>query len=225
MAKRMKRGPQEPALVHLDGGLCVNFVNTASARRKPLESYADLLAWGRQSGVLELADAERLSRGAAERPADAEAVLARARELRVSLKRIYLALASRKAPPAADLETLNAALQAALPNRCLTPWEDGCRWTWGGRDADDRDRMLWPVLLDAADVLTSKYRGKVRQCAGKGCDLLFVDRTAGSPRKWCTMKSCGARVKARRHYHKVIKPMNERSKADRRKREMGRWRS
>ena len=53
MAKRKRRKPApKPKLVRQDGALCVTFVNTANARRKTLKSYADLLAWGQQSGVL-----------------------------------------------------------------------------------------------------------------------------------------------------------------------------
>ena len=75
MAKRKGRQPSnEPALVRQDGALFVNFVNTASARRKSVKAYADLIAWGLGSGVVGTADAQRLERAAGERPADAEAV-------------------------------------------------------------------------------------------------------------------------------------------------------
>ncbi len=77
MAKRRKRRPaDQPDLVRHDGGLCSNFVNTASGKRPPIRSYGDLLLWGQRSGVLGAADAQRLERQARERPADAEAVFA-----------------------------------------------------------------------------------------------------------------------------------------------------
>ena len=60
--------------------------------------------------------------------------------------------------------------------------------------------------MSITEVLTSKYRRQVRQCGGEGCDLLFVDRTPGSPRKWCEIKVCGQRVRAHKHYHYKVKP-------------------
>jgi predicted RNA-binding Zn ribbon-like protein len=41
----------------------------------------------------------------------------------------------------------------------------------------------------------------IRQCADvRGCGVLFLDRTRNRSRRWCSMKSCGNRAKAQRHY-------------------------
>ncbi|MCP3959093.1 MAG: hypothetical protein GY719_14680, partial [bacterium] len=80
----------------------------------------------------------------------------------------------------------------------------------GDPDGDNLDRMLWPVASSAGDLLSTKHHRNVRQCAGEGCDLLFVDRSGGSPRKWCSMRACGNKVKSLRHYHRSIKPEKER---------------
>ncbi len=80
-----KRKPRLPEIVRQDGSLCVHFVNTASGKRPALRAYADLLIWGQRAEVLGSADAQRLERAAAERPADAEAALVRALELRSRL--------------------------------------------------------------------------------------------------------------------------------------------
>lgn len=205
---RLLPGARQPKLVSLDGGLCVTFVNTASEKRRRLETYAELLEWGQVNGVLAADDVERLSRQAGERPTNAEAVVAEAEKVRSSIERILLALAERRQPAAADLEELNAAL-AALPHQCLTRDADDYRWSWSDRGGDDLDRVLWPVVFSAADVLTSKSRFKVRQCDGEDCDLLFVDHTPGSPRRWCSQKSCGSRASSRRHYQRRLRPLNQ----------------
>jgi predicted RNA-binding Zn ribbon-like protein len=36
-----------------------------------------------------------------------------------------------------------------------------------------------------------------------GCGWLFVDESRNGSRRWCSMKDCGNRAKARRHYRKV----------------------
>ncbi len=203
--RRLLPGAIQPKLVTHDGGLCAVLVNTASKKRRSLETYADLLAWGQENGVLELADADRLARAARERPADADAAFARAQELRACLERILVRLVDRHPPATADIDTLNAALSTARSKQVLRRHDNSYQWTWGGRDDDDFDRMLWPVLASASDVLTSKSLFRVRRCAGEDCDLLFVDRTSGLPRKWCSMNSCGSRVSSRKHYRARVK--------------------
>jgi predicted RNA-binding Zn ribbon-like protein len=40
-------------------------------------------------------------------------------------------------------------------------------------------------------------------CASEDCAWLFLDKTKNKRRRWCDMKICGNRVKARRHYERV----------------------
>lgn len=207
-----KRKLQLPEIVRQDGGLCTHFVNTASAQRPGLGSYADLLIWGQRAEVLGSADAQRLERAATERPADAEAALAEARELRACLLRILLALAGRRNPAVADLDAVASALGAARSAHRFVPAADGGYLLgWGDRGGDDFDRMLWPVLASAVEVLSPDGYRRVGQCAAEDCTLLFVDRSPGSPRKWC--RRCGARARSRKHYHRVIKPRRQEIKA------------
>ncbi len=97
--RRSTRKSPVPEAVRLDGALCMTFVNTASRKRRGVDTYAALLAWGQHSGALSAADAERLERTADERPTAAEAVVRQARELRACLRRVLLAVAARRTPP------------------------------------------------------------------------------------------------------------------------------
>lgn len=206
------KGKQEPELVRRDGGLCVTFVNSASAKRRSFQTYAELLAWGHSHGAVTSAEVERLERLAAERPADAEAVAGRALELRDCCERTLRGLIRRRGPSEADVERLHAELLAVRSAERWVRSGLGCRWVLGDRGGDDLDRMLWPVATSMAEVLSTKYCHKVRECAGEGCNLLFVDRAPGSPRKWCSMKACGNKVKSRRDYHRRVKPERERAR-------------
>lgn len=203
MAKR-KSNPL-PAFVRHDGGLCAHFVNTDSRKRASIGSYADLLDWGQRAGALSSSDAQRLERAAAERPADAEAALGQARELRNRLERILLALARRQRPAAADLAALSEARGRVLAAQRLAPAAGG-GWVmdWGDRDGDDLDRMLWPVVLSAVETLSPKYYRKVCRCAAEDCDLILVDRSPGRTRRMC--RRCGARSRSRKYYRNTVKP-------------------
>ncbi len=203
MAKR--KTSKQPELVRQDGGLCPHFVNTANARRRSIRSYADLLDWGQRAGALTSSDAQRLARAAEEAPAEAEAVLGRAQELRQLLERILLALLQHQGPAAADLEALSAARGEVLAAQRLGPAAAG-GWLpfWGDRGGDDLDRMLWPVVLSAVETLSPKWYRKVRRCAGEACDLFLVDRSPGRARTMC--RRCGARSRSHKHYHRKVKP-------------------
>ena len=121
-------------------------------------------------------------------------------------------------PAAADLAALNAALRPVLAVRHLAPGDRGFEWVWNDGEAcdgRDLDRVLWSVLLSVAEVLTSDDHLYVRQCAGRDCELLFVDRTPGRHRRWCSRKRCGDRARAFGHYHREVKPQRLRRKARR----------
>ncbi len=206
MKKRRKSPPRKPELVRRDGALCAAFVNTASLKRRPLVTWQDLLAWARQCGVVGSGEAEELARVAAERPAEAAIAVQVTRALRDRLERILVALAAGERPDPADIAALNVHLAAA--SRTLAPAASGYRWV-RNHPGGPLERLLWPVLRSAAEVLASKYHRRVRRCGGHGCDLLFVDCSPGSPRKWCSRESCGDRARSRRRYYATIRPRRE----------------
>jgi predicted RNA-binding Zn ribbon-like protein len=121
--------------------------------------------------------------------------------LREAIYRIFSAIADHRTPEETDFAVLNTVLRKALSRLQLRPSADGFEWAWI-LDEDDFDRMLWPIVRSAADLLTSGDLGKVRQCAREGCDWLFVDASKNHSRRWCSMNLCGSRAKARRYYQR-----------------------
>ena len=66
---------------------------------------------------------------------------------------------------------------------------------------------LWPVAIDAWDLLTEPELAQVRQCpvdAG-GCGWLFLDTSRAGNRRWCDMRTCGNRAKVRAHYSRTAR--------------------
>jgi predicted RNA-binding Zn ribbon-like protein len=184
--------------------LCLNFANTLDNRltAHPLErltSYRDLVAWGRERGILTEPEAERLRQEAERRPVEAASTLARAIVLREALYRIFSAVAGKRPPEPADMTTLNIALAGALAVLHVVAADHGFAWAWS-RGAEGLDRVLWPVVLSAVNLLTSDELGAVRECAAANCGWLFLDTTRNRSRRWCDMTVCGNRAKARRHY-------------------------
>ena len=201
----------------LGGRLCLDFVNTADSRGADyvvelLLSYRDLVEWGRHAGALAPEEAARLL-AAGERHPDAEAeTVAMAIALREALYRVFLAAMEGRAAPPDDLRMVNAALGRALGRARLIGDATGYEWAWAGDDEDHDDdggepnaaldRMLWPVLRSAADLLASADLRRVGACANERCGWLFLDTSRNHSRRWCAMEDCGNRAKARRHYRR-----------------------
>jgi predicted RNA-binding Zn ribbon-like protein len=194
------------------GQLCLDFINTVDWRlRDPptelLTSYADLVAWGRYvdalyGNVLPGREAKELLRVASRRPELARATLSEALALREALYRLFRTLARQTAPSPADLAVLNAALEHAMAHTRIAATDAGYAWDWE-RDEGALDRMLWPVVRSAADVLTAEDLSRLRECEGEGCGWLFYDASKNRSRRWCAMRGCGNRAKARRHYQRT----------------------
>jgi predicted RNA-binding Zn ribbon-like protein len=188
-----------------DGGhLALNFVNSLGGLRdrepktsdELLHDYGDLLTWARFMGTLDDEAAERLARRARRRPAEADATLQRALELRALLDRTFRSLAEGGQPARADLDTLRDEAAAAIANGELEAGDAGFHWGWP--DTDALEAPLWPLSCAAVELLTDGPLARLRACAR--CRWLFLDESKNRSRRWCSMEGCGNRVKMRRHY-------------------------
>jgi predicted RNA-binding Zn ribbon-like protein len=212
-----RQSPAPPSFDLSGGALCLDFTNTWSDRGRPetekLCRYHDLLGFAQQAGLLTSAEETRLAGRAERHPRAAAAALALGRDLREDLYRILSAIAASRAPAAADLARLNAALPEALSHLRLERRGTGLAWTWAALDAPEAplDAPLWPILRSAAELLTSEERRQVRECAGGACTWLFLDRSRNRSRRWCSMETCGNRAKAKRHYHRRCESGESRS--------------
>ncbi len=199
---------------HLIGGaLCLDFVNTvdprhASRRREYLDSYPTLVAWGGHAGVIDADQGERLSEAAAVQPAEAGRVLSRAIRLREALYPLLSQAGSRRRPARDDLGVLQAEVTGALA-RFRVAWSPaGFGWEWD-QASSGLDRMLWPVAWSAAELLLRGPLERIRECPGQDtCGWLFLDLSKNASRRWCDMRVCGNRAKARRHYERTLTPAN-----------------
>lgn len=179
------------------GDVAMDFVNTASARtgeqlKERLRTYGDLVTWAERVELVGARRATRLRRAAAAHPGEAAAVLERARELREVIYRLF----ASERPAPGDLDALGAAAGRAAAERRLEPGEGG--YVFGWPESDALEQLLWPVALSAAELLTSEERTRVKECGADACNWLFLDRSRNRSRRWCDMRECGNRAKARR---------------------------
>ena len=61
------------------------------------------------------------------------------------------------------------------------------------------DALLLPIAKAMAELVCSEDFTHVKACQGHACTLLFIDRTRGHARRWCSMAVCGNRAKQAAH--------------------------
>jgi predicted RNA-binding Zn ribbon-like protein len=176
--------------------------NRANERRKELlTDYARLAQWAEGAKVIPGKTADRLQRLASEAPGRTESALRHAIQLREAIHTIFSAVTERRAIPIPALFELNAAVQRASEHSQIVHTNRRFVWEWMHPESS-LDSMLWPVARAASELLTSEDLVYVRRCASESCGWLFLDKTKNHRRRWCEMKTCGNRDKARRYYQR-----------------------
>lgn len=188
------------------GRLCLDFVNTATARgraehRDYLASFDALVAWGRHAGAISTAQMRILAHAASKAPKAAADALDFSVRLRESIYRLLQSVCGGGRPTGPDLSVLNGALQAAGSRRTVERGTRGLQWGWEF-DPKDLRTMLWPVVNSTTELLTAPDVARVRQCAREACQWMFLDLSKNGSRRWCSMALCGSRVKSQRFYHR-----------------------
>lgn len=185
------------------GHAALDLVNSLGDRfaGRPVErltDYGTLLAFAVQSGLLDAARARQLARTA---PVVAESVLRAVRQLREALAGALYAHLGGRAMPAADLGVLERHFARAARHRELRWRGSRGRGSLGwdfGRFARRAELPLWLLALSAAELVTSDSLARVSSCGADSCRWLFLDTSRNHTRRWCDMKVCGNRMKARR---------------------------
>jgi predicted RNA-binding Zn ribbon-like protein len=77
--------------------------------------------------------------------------------------------------------------------------DDGLSWTVDVGDGQ-------PVVVEAViawDELQRSKPGRLRPCANDECGLFLLDQSKSNSARWCSMATCGNKLKARRHYQRT----------------------
>jgi predicted RNA-binding Zn ribbon-like protein len=172
-----------------------------------LASGEDLLAWIKQAGLVPDDVLSGYRKNAV--PGELDAIAAQARALRDWFKPFVYKHLGRPLEPRAlrQLEPLNQLLareeefgQIVVQDR-RSPGEtrvSGLAWR-PQRRWHSPESLLLPLARSLADLVCTEDFTNVKACEGPSCTLLFVDRTRGHVRRWCSMAICGNRAKQSAH--------------------------
>jgi predicted RNA-binding Zn ribbon-like protein len=161
-----------------------------------LPAYADLLRLVTQLRLLTPEQARRLGRSVGAK--DAQRVLLSATELREALASLLYGRIDGGKIQASQVEKLEKHFHAAALHRRLSPADGQLVWSWSG--VEQRAEIpLWKLAQAASDLLLSSNAEGIKDCGDPTCRWLFLDTSKNHTRRWCDMKTCGNRMKARRH--------------------------
>src|SRR5579863_40521 len=194
------------------GNLALDFANTTAYRfhaekiRDHLLTADEIGRWVHQARFPTLEAIDSLA-------PITQSGLRRVRAVREQIFALFHAIASGKAIPPAPLHHLDDALRACQAKRCLSIHRHKAHWDWRP-GAGYSDFLLYPILVSAADLMTSGHLNSVRHCADPACGWLFLDRSNAGRRRWCTMADCGNRNKVRQHYQRKAASVSSDAKAE-----------
>lgn len=197
----------ESKFYFVGGQLSLDFINTQvgakDAAVEYLSSFADLIAWLRQAGTLDAAQAKAALASWAQRP-EAKQLLDQARKLRSVLREMVQRLAAGKPAGQAVLDEINRVLAQESGYNQLVRGADGyeLRFHAGRKEAA---HLLTPIAAAAAELLCASEPQRIRKCGNPICTLYYYDTSKNHTRRWCSMAICGNRMKAAAFYQRSQK--------------------
>jgi predicted RNA-binding Zn ribbon-like protein len=198
---------KQPA-IFIAGSLGLDFLNTLATPVDEQVEWMDdgdgLLAWIEQARLLPGQALKTLKAQAL--PGELDGVAARARNLREWFRGFVMPRKGRKlgVDDLRELEPLNRLLDrderfdqivivaGAAGEAAVLELKTQRRWR-------SPESLLLPIAEEIAKFLCSDDFSYVKACEGSTCSLLFVDRTRGRARRWCSMAVCGNRAKQAAH--------------------------
>jgi predicted RNA-binding Zn ribbon-like protein len=178
----------------------------------------DLLGWLAQAKLIDPGQADAIRTNTF--PGELDEVAAQARALREWFRGFVLTHMGRPltAKTLKLLEPLNKVLErdegygAIVPrstksNRRRAPsgleWRPLRRWS-------TPNALLLPIAEALAQLVCSEDFSLIRACEGKACTFLFLDKTHGRARRWCSMAVCGNRAKQAAHRQRSARKLKKR---------------
>ncbi len=135
-----------------------------------------------------------VANGLAEVDVDADD-LAGARELREAGYAVLAALVDGRAPKTADVAVLNRWAAEPQPAAAIALRKGELGWA---TPESSCSTVLGDLARDLAGVAVDES-ADLRTCSADSCTMIYLDRSRGRRRRWCSMSRCGNAAKVARH--------------------------
>jgi predicted RNA-binding Zn ribbon-like protein len=189
----IKAALAKPITHQIGGHLALDFCNTAGEHlaAQPDEMFLDwesFIRWTIQVGMIPPESYSELLRHTSP--------IAKIVQIREAIYRVGLAIARGNRIPPSDLLTIHS--QAATSKPTIINSRNALHWQPNPPRASTQLRAL--LASEALSLFCSPRSSRIGICEGGQCGWLFLDESRGKRRRWCDMKDCGNRAKARRYY-------------------------
>jgi predicted RNA-binding Zn ribbon-like protein len=214
---------QRPEPIFVADALGLDFLNSLAtpvdAEVEWIGSGEDLVSWLLQAGLVTPEVISELRKSAL--PGEFDKVAAQARKLREWFRAFVRAHSGKPLKPRVvqELEPLNRVLmrdeefgqiiaretvRRGAQDARHEPMVSGLAWS-PQRQWRSPDALLFPVAKAMARLICEEDFQYVKACEGHRCTLMFLDRTRGHGRRWCSMSVCGNRAKQAAHRERAVR--------------------
>ena len=206
----MTRGAQDRFLFVAER-LCLDFINTRVVVHSQLvdllQGFPDWVEWSVEAKVLNPSQARQALRrwkGSPQTTGALEAAKAFRESLRVAVEHTV----RRNRIPESSISQINALLRRPIGYSVLA---------YGQYRLEMQRRLVFnepvhllvPVAESAADLFSHGDWSLIKKCENPACILYFYDTSKNHVRRWCSMNTCGNRMKVaafyRRHRNAKLK--------------------
>ncbi len=189
----------------LAGNPALDLANTLHWRDGQLldfvSSYDAMVNWAEVASLLSEAEKVSLLAKASHHVDQASTVHRQWQDLRAALK-TWLPIVNGKDPTSWHGDIAEPAAHALISKiYAMTSNATLAAYYAMGKTEKTSAAIELPLLRSATaiwNLMTFPPTGFVRQCQADSCGGFFVDQSRAKPRRWCSMDSCGNRVKADR---------------------------
>jgi predicted RNA-binding Zn ribbon-like protein len=188
--------------MRLSGGHpALDLANTVDSRRGRwgpdfINSFDDLLVLAERTAALDGVAVSGLREKASTGLKQTRRAVAEAVVLREAIHQLFLAEDTGRDYPSAALQSVQTTAKEGRSREQLRRTKTGFAWSLPFDEPEDVGRAF---ALSATELLIARdYRREVRECKGNNCGWLFLDRSKGGHRMWCSDASCGTRSRIAR---------------------------
>lgn len=201
--KRQSRESERATFLFVGNHPCLDFINTQIiVNGEPtdvLEGFDDFISWLVQSNLL--TKAQTAMAEAELNHKERAVLLEQAKTLRTELRELATRIVARKPIPGSIINLINQILSQRPGYPQLVRKKNGFEQRFHSAAAPVHN-LLVPLAEVAGDLLCRADFALIKKCGNPACILYFYDTTKNHTRNWCSMQTCGNRIKVAAHYQR-----------------------
>lgn len=184
---------------------CLDFINTVyiynGKQIDTLQDFTALTDWLKAADLID-SDQWQKARKLWGNTSQGALVVEKAKKFRDGIRIIAERATEDRAVPAYMIEEINFYLRLGGEFTEMQQTQDGNYVLQTRRELNDPLQLLVPIAESMADLLALNSLSNVKKCESPHCILHFYDKSKNHTRRWCSMETCGNRMKAVAHYRR-----------------------